>query len=97
MKLYDVSQLPVVEDDRVVGILDETDLLLAIYEDERRFREPVQVAMTTSVHTLPPSASVEELLPIFERGWVAVVADQGRLIGIITRIDLINHLRQKVD
>lgn len=97
MKLYDVSQLPVVEDDRVVGILDETDLLLAIYEDERRFKEPVQVAMTTSVHTLPPSASVEELLPIFERGWVAVVADQGRLIGIITRIDLINHLRQKVD
>jgi cystathionine beta-synthase len=49
------------------------------------------------VHTLPPSAPVEELLPIFERGWVAVVADRGRLIGIITRIDLINHLRQKVD
>lgn len=97
MKLYDVSQLPVVEGDRVVGILDETDLLLAVFEDEHRFKEPVRVAMTTSVHTLPPSAPVEELLPIFERGWVAVVADQGRLVGIITRIDLINHLRQKVD
>ncbi|MDG4577319.1 MAG: cystathionine beta-synthase [Defluviicoccus sp.] len=97
MKLYDVSQLPVLDGGRVVGILDETDLLVAVYGDQRRFAEPVRSAMTSAVHTLPPSAPVGDLVPIFERGWVAVVAEGDRLLGVITRIDLINHLRQKVD
>lgn len=97
MKLYDVSQLPVLDGGRVVGILDETDLLVAVYNAPDRFAEPVRSAMTAAVHTLPPSAALAELLPIFERGWVAVIAETDRFLGVITRIDLINHLRQKVN
>ncbi len=40
MKLYDVSQLPVMEGDEIVGILDESDLLLHVYADEAKFRDP---------------------------------------------------------
>jgi cystathionine beta-synthase len=46
MKLYDVSQLPVLERGEVVGIIDESDLLLAVYDNEAAFREPVRIAMT---------------------------------------------------
>ncbi|HEY1034256.1 MAG TPA: CBS domain-containing protein, partial [Pseudoxanthomonas sp.] len=41
-------------------------------------------------------APVEALLPVFDRGHVAIVMDAGRFLGLITRIDLLNHLRRRV-
>jgi cystathionine beta-synthase len=49
MKLYDVSQLPVMDGDAIVGILDESDVLLHVYGDEQRFRDPVSTAMVTKL------------------------------------------------
>ena len=36
------------------------------------------------------------LLPVFDRGHVAIVADGDRFLGLITRIDLLNYLRRRV-
>lgn len=96
MKLFDVSQLPVMEGDAVVGILDESDLLLQVHADPARFKEPVSVAMAKSVVTIAPDAPVAELLPIFAKDLVAVVADAGRFVGLITKIDLLNYLRKQL-
>ena len=96
MKLFDVSQLPVMEDERVVGILDESDLLLSVQADPAKFSQPVASAMATSVVTIAPDAPVSELLPIFAKDLVAVVADQGRFVGLITKIDLLNYLRKQL-
>ncbi|MCM2278931.1 MAG: pyridoxal-phosphate dependent enzyme [Oligoflexia bacterium] len=95
MKLYDISQLPVIDNGKVVGILDESDLLSALMDNPSAFAEPVRSAMTPDVQTVTASASVEELLPIFKQGRVAVVVDQGKFLGLITQIDLINFLRRK--
>jgi cystathionine beta-synthase len=97
MKLYDVSQLPVLEADRVVGVIDESDLLLAVFDAVSRFADPVRSAMSVRVETVPVTASLSDLLPVFERGHVVVVLDGSRFLGLITRIDLVNHLRRKVD
>jgi cystathionine beta-synthase len=97
MKLYDVSQLPVLVDDHVVGIIDESDLLMATFADASRFSEPVSLAMSTRVETVPVSAPLDQLLPVFDRGHVVVVVDGSHFLGLITRIDLVNHLRRKVD
>jgi cystathionine beta-synthase len=42
-----------------------------------------------------PATPVAELLPIFERGMVAIVVDEGRFLGLITRIDVLNYLRRR--
>ena len=96
MKLYDVSQLPVLDDDKVVGIIDESDLLLAVFDDEKRFSHPVASAMSRGIETLPVNAPLSSLITIFDRGLIAVVVDGDHFLGLITRIDLINHLRRKV-
>ncbi|HKY89519.1 MAG TPA: cystathionine beta-synthase [Nevskiaceae bacterium] len=96
MKLFDVSQLPVVEGEKVVGILDESDLLVHVHADPKRYGEPVSTAMVATVETIDVSASVGDLLPVFQRDHVAVVADQGRFVGLITRIDLLNFLRKQL-
>jgi cystathionine beta-synthase len=96
MKLYDVSQLPVLENGKVVGIVDESDLLLAVAKDNSHFRNPVRSAMTTKLDTVDASAGLDELLPIFARDHVAIVTHDGEFLGLITRIDLINHLRRQL-
>jgi cystathionine beta-synthase len=96
MKLYEVSQLPVIEAERLVGIIDESDLLVAINADAAAFREPVRRAMVTKVETIAPTAPLEDLLPIFAKDHVAVVERDGKFIGLITRIDFINHLRRRL-
>ena len=96
MKLYDVSQLPVMEGDRIVGILDESDVLMHVYGDEVRFRDPVSTAMVEKLEKIEVASPVESLLPVFNRGYVAIIVEGERFLGLITRIDLLNYLRRRV-
>jgi cystathionine beta-synthase len=95
MKMYDVSQLPVMEGEKIVGILDESDVLLHVYGDEKRFLDPISTAMVSKLDVLPVTAPMESLLPVFDRGHVAIVMDGARFLGLITRIDLLNFLRRR--
>jgi cystathionine beta-synthase len=97
MKLYDVSQLPVIDNGALVGILDESDLLLAVAEDARRFDDLVRDAMETDLTEIDVKAPVEDLMPIFNRDFVAIVKDGQQFLGLITRVDLLNYLRRKAD
>jgi cystathionine beta-synthase len=95
MKLYDFQQLPVLENDRVVGIIDESDILMAVYADADRFRDPVRAAMTSRLETLQVDAPIDALLPVFELGRVAIVMNGDAFLGLITRYDLLNYLRRR--
>lgn len=97
MKLYDISQLPVLDENgAVAGLLDEEDLLFAVVRNRDKFKDPVKSAMTYRVETLDASEKLEELLPVFAKGHVAVVLKSGKFEGLITRTDLLNYLRLQV-
>lgn len=97
MKLYDISQLPVVEGSQIVGIIDESDLLMMVSKRKESFLTSlVSDVMTNKLDTVSPKASIEDLLSIFERGLVAIVVDGKDFIGLITKIDLVNYLRRKI-
>jgi cystathionine beta-synthase len=97
MKLYDVSQLPVLEGGRVVGIVDEEDILMEVVDNPGHFDEPVTEAMESHLVTVPPDAPLERLVEIFRRGMVAIVVDGAEFLGLITRMDLLNWLRRRKD
>ena len=96
MKLYDVSQVPVLDAGRCVGLLDKSDMLVALTEGTLDFNLPVSSAMTKKLETVPPQTPPERLVPLFDRGLVAIVVDGEHFLGLITRIDLVNHLRRKI-
>ncbi|MFT4251067.1 MAG: cystathionine beta-synthase [Caulobacter sp.] len=101
MRSSDISQLPVVDRGRLVGILDESDILAAVeggdepHGDLRgvRFKTPVADAMTRKINTLQAHQGVEALPDVFDRDEVALVVDGEEFLGVITRVDLLNHLR----
>ncbi len=98
MQLYGVSQMAVLDGGgRVVGILDEGDILVAISTDPSAFDRPVSDLMTRRLETISPEAPVSSLMPIFRADRVAIVVDKaGRFHGLITKIDMINYLRSQL-
>jgi cystathionine beta-synthase len=96
MKLYDVSQLPVMKDGKIVGIVDEEDILLEVFENPAHFNEPVTKAMASGLVTVPVDAPVAQLMEIFKRGMVAIVVKDNEFLGLVTRIDLLNWLRRRL-
>ena len=97
MRSSDISQLPVIEDGRVVGLIDESDILDALVANEHApqsvFDKPVRDVMVTRLQTISADAPVKELLPLFAAGLVPVIMDGDAFVGLATRIDLINYFR----
>lgn len=94
MRSADVSQLPVLENGRIVGIVDESDVLLHALDDPARFDATVEIAMTQALETLRPDAGLAALRAVLDRGLVAIIADDERFHGLVTRFDLLNHRRR---
>jgi cystathionine beta-synthase len=95
MKLYDVSQLPVLDNGAIVGIVDEEDVLLEVFSNPKHFEEPVTMAMERHLVTVQADAPLSRLMEIFRSGMVAIVMDGEEFLGLVTRIDLLNWLRRR--
>jgi cystathionine beta-synthase len=96
MRVSDVSQLPVLEGDKVIGLLDESDLLLGVLEHGGKFSDPVSSAMISRLETVPVDAPIARLTELFAKDHVALITEGSKFIGLITRIDLLNHLRRRM-
>jgi cystathionine beta-synthase len=95
MRSADLAQLPVIDNGCLVGIIDESDLLLHVTSEPGRFSAPVASTMTAQLQTLKPSSSMQQLRDILDRGLTAVICDDScKFYGVITRFDLLNHLRR---
>jgi cystathionine beta-synthase len=96
MRLADISQVPVIENAKPVGILDESDVLMAVHSDASRFRDPVRTAMTSRLRTLTADSSIDAVYQILNEGLVAVILDGNEFLGLITRSDLLNSMRRRL-
>jgi len=94
MRAADLAQLPVIENGRLAGIIDESDILLKVEQDASQFTGSVGGTMTARVETLPPGAGMAALRSTLDRGLTAIVAEGDKFYGLITRYDLLNHLRR---
>jgi cystathionine beta-synthase len=85
-----------VEGGRIVGIVDESDLLAATLEDEVHFGDAVGDVMTSRLETVSPSTPLARLLPLLADGLVPILVDGDAFVGLVTRTDVLNHLRRRV-
>jgi cystathionine beta-synthase len=86
----------VIEEQHVVGIIDESDVLFKVATNPAHFTDLVGDTMSRAIETLPPKAGLDALRRMLNRGLVAVIVENGRFYGLITRFDLLNHLRRSV-
>jgi len=96
MRKYNISQLPVTNQDEIIGSIQETTIIEALLvskDSTKVFDENVANIMETgfiSVNSLTP---LEHVLALLSKGRSAVlVEDEGKIVGIITKIDVVASL-----
>jgi cystathionine beta-synthase len=92
MKKHGISQLPVLEDGKLAGIISEGDLVDALLKDPENLNRPIADLVDQNYVVVPPDTPVARLAAIFGEGKVALVEEGGRIRGLITKIDLIDHM-----
>jgi len=99
MKEYDISQVPVLDaQGKLTGIVAEVDLLEHLLHGthEHDPAETIAAIVNPNVVTVNTSASLESVLTNFERGKVVIVVDNGKPVGILTKIDLIDLMARQI-
>ena len=94
MRSADVSQIPVIDDSNLVGVLDEGDLLMTVSSDQSTFVMPVSKFMTTHLVILQKDSTIDEVQRVLAGGKVAIIFDADTFLGFVTRVDLINYFRR---
>jgi len=93
MKREGVSQMPVMtEAGETVGMIHEADLLSLLLDRRHGLDEPIEAAVHPLQGFVRPDTSISALRDVLVADNVAVVRDGDRIVGILTRIDLIEHL-----
>lgn len=93
LKEHDVSQMPVVDETgRAIGMIHEYDLLNFLIEGKHRLSEVVEPLVQPLQGVVGPDTPVARLREIFNDDNVAVVREGDRVVGILTKIDLIEFL-----
>jgi cystathionine beta-synthase len=95
MKAHGISQLPVVEDDRLLGAVAEVDLLRYLVSGEHSLDSSVGPLAESDYATVSPRTSIENLQGLLNNARMAIVTDEGRIVGVVTKIDLIDYLARR--
>ena len=93
MRASDVSQLPVLEEEKLVGIVDEEDLLLNVYKDENLFSKSIDSIMVSDLETIDVDSDENTLYKVLYEGKVAIIFEGEIFLGFITKVDLINRYK----
>ena len=91
LKVHGISQLPVVDGDKVIGMLHESRLLEKALAGTRGDAEVSGIAEATWC-TVDERTDIAVLTELFKRFKVAIVIEGSKPVDIITRIDLIDYI-----
>ncbi len=97
MKNRGISQVPVMEAGALLGIVNEVDILKHLVGGEANMKTPVKALAEDNFATVTPDSSVAFLTEHFNRGKVVMVMDGKKVAGVITKIDLIEHLAGRLN
>ncbi len=90
---HDIGQLPVVRDGECIGSINETRLMTQIIEDPSLLDKPVETVMGAPYPVLDGHIDADEIRPLLTRANAAcLVREDGKLLGIITRYDVVRAL-----
>jgi cystathionine beta-synthase len=90
------SQLPVMADDRLEGVITEDDIIRFVFGHPDLMTQPVRRAMRTQFLQVDRGTSLNNLVALLHGdSYAAVTEDDGsRFLGLITRSDVLNYLRR---
>jgi cystathionine beta-synthase len=95
MKQHGISQLPVVEGERLRGIVAEVDVLRHLVSGEGHLDGTIAPIIESDYATVTPDTKIELLQGVLADAKVALVTEGDKLLGIVSKIDVIDFLARR--
>jgi cystathionine beta-synthase len=92
LKEHGISQLPVLDKGRMEGLVSEIDLLNFLVQNPGKLDRPIDSLVEADYATVTPQTKVKLLRNVFNDAKLVLVLDRDDLVGVITKIDLIEYL-----
>ncbi len=90
------SQLPVMDEGNLVGVITEDAIIQFVFGKPDLMNSPVKDAMQTAFIQLDKGTSINNLVAMLSVQPYAAVMDGDTFLGLITRSDVLNHLRKQL-
>jgi cystathionine beta-synthase len=95
LKQLGISQLPVVEKGRLRGVVGEVDLLRHLVSGQKTLSSTIAGLVESDYTTVTPDTKIELLQGVLSDARAAIVMEGDSVVGIVTKIDLIDYLAKK--
>ena len=96
LKIHDISQMPVLSDGRLIGMITESTLLTHLAAPGHSVEDAIAPMINRQVTTVAPDLPAASLMSLFGSGQAIIVATDDRVLGILTKLDLIEFLTARV-
>ncbi|HLE15426.1 MAG TPA: cystathionine beta-synthase [Anaerolineales bacterium] len=98
MKAHDISQVPALDPQgNLAGLVTEVDLLKHMLEagHDHSPDETIAPIVQPAEAVFPAQTPLQEVLPAVVDGYVILVSEAGRPVGILTKIDVLDFIAQR--
>jgi glucose-6-phosphate 1-epimerase len=96
LKIHEISQMPVLSDGKLIGMITESTLLTHLAAPGHTVEDAIAPMINRQITTVAPDIPAGSLLNLFGTGQALVVVDGDRVLGILTKLDLIEYLAARL-
>lgn len=93
MKMYDISQLPVLDNQYLVGLLDMSTLLKFMLDNKNNVGDALaQEAMQSNYPRIDKNDSLENLQLLLQQHNAVLIMDKNDFLGVVTAVDILSTM-----
>ena len=93
MRNSDFSQLPVLDNDKLVGIISEDDIFNYCFDNKDGFSHKIANAMSSDLPKVDCKASISDLSSVLSKDNFAMIMEGETFIGIVTKVDVLAYIK----
>ena len=96
LKIHDISQMPVLSDGKLIGLITESTLLTHLAAPGHTVEDVIAPMINRQVAAVAPEQPAGSLLNLFGGSQAVIVVEDDRVLGILTKLDLIEFLTARL-
>ena len=93
MRNSDFSQLPVLDTDKLVGIISEDDIFNYCFDNKDGFSHKIANAMSSDLPKVDCKSSISDLSSVLSKDNFAMIMEGETFIGIVTKVDVLAYIK----
>jgi glucose-6-phosphate 1-epimerase len=96
LKIHEISQMPVLSDGKLIGLINESTLLTHLATPGHTVEDAIAPMINQQVATAAPEQPARSLLNLFGAAQAVIVVEDDRVLGILTKLDVIEFLTARL-